>query len=351
MRAADVALMAEIALPEAGADGAAPQFIHLLPAGSIQTFDGRGPYTVTDAEKLIADSMARSDRLVIDENHATDLSAPNGGPAPARGWITALEAREDGIWGRVEWTPAGSELVKSRAYRGISPVMGLNVKSPKTVVTILRASLVNQPNLRGLATLHQESDVNATILKALGLSAEASEEDALAAIAALKEAKPDVAMQARIGEIGVALGVAADADQKVILEAARKAKDTPPAITALQSELASVTTELNTLKTDSSRTRATTFVDGAITKGTVGVKVLREHYIAMHMADAARVEKEIAALPVLGPSGALQVAPTSKDGTIELNSEQLAVATALGQDPVKFAAALKADRAAKEAHQ
>ncbi|MCD9150122.1 phage protease [Pseudophaeobacter sp. MA21411-1] len=30
--------------------------------------------------------------------------APKGLPAPARGWITATQARNDGIWGRVEWT-------------------------------------------------------------------------------------------------------------------------------------------------------------------------------------------------------------------------------------------------------
>ena len=77
----------------------APAWVHLLPAGEIETIDRRGPYRIADAEKLIAAGFAATPRLPIDENHATDLAAPKGQPAPARGWITAMEAREDGIWG------------------------------------------------------------------------------------------------------------------------------------------------------------------------------------------------------------------------------------------------------------
>lgn len=41
---------------------------------------------------------------VIDYDHQTDIGVPKGGTAPAAGWITAFQAREDGIWARVEWT-------------------------------------------------------------------------------------------------------------------------------------------------------------------------------------------------------------------------------------------------------
>ena len=107
------ALMASQALPAFDAGQAAPDWVHLLPApvgGKIGTTDSRGPYHVTDTAALIAASFAEADRLPIDENHSTDLAAPRGEPAPARGWIVGMEARADGIWGQVEWNAAGADL-------------------------------------------------------------------------------------------------------------------------------------------------------------------------------------------------------------------------------------------------
>ena len=133
--------------------GAAPEWLHLLPAGKALTRDGRGPYHVADAARLIAESMAAAgNKMVLCENHATDLSAPKGGAAPARGWIVDLQERADGIWGRVSWTEEGRRLVEDQAYRGVSPV--ISHASDGAIVRILRASLVNQPNILGLTSLH-----------------------------------------------------------------------------------------------------------------------------------------------------------------------------------------------------
>lgn len=125
---------AQLLASEAGS-ASAPEWIQLLPAGVegvIDTQDDRGPYHVTDAEQIISASFAGDSRLPIDENHSTDLAAPNGQPAPARGWITQMEARPDGIWGQVEWTAQGTELVTTKAYRGISPVI-LHDKESRTL--------------------------------------------------------------------------------------------------------------------------------------------------------------------------------------------------------------------------
>ncbi len=132
--------------PTSGAE--VPDWIHLLPPGPIQTGDRRGPYSLIDAEAVARASLSEGDRLPIDENHATDLAAPKGLPAPARGWIVEMQAREDGVWGRVEWTDVGRDLVSGRAYRGISPVIAHD--KAKRVLAVLRASLINKPNLRGL---------------------------------------------------------------------------------------------------------------------------------------------------------------------------------------------------------
>ena len=118
--------MAALDLPLAGE---VPDWIHLLPTakGELRTFDGRGPYKLADAAAVIAASMAADPRdggsLLVDENHALELSAPKGGPSPSRGRIVEMQARADGIWGRVEWSESGRALLAERAYRGISPVI------------------------------------------------------------------------------------------------------------------------------------------------------------------------------------------------------------------------------------
>jgi phage I-like protein len=83
-----------------------PEWVHLRPTakGAILTFDGRGPYTVLSAEEVIANSLRDPRGIPIDENHSTNLAAPEGREAPVRGWVAQMEARADGIWGRVEWT-------------------------------------------------------------------------------------------------------------------------------------------------------------------------------------------------------------------------------------------------------
>lgn len=60
----------------AAEDGAAPERVHLLPAGEIRTGDGRGRYHIRTAAVLMAASLSAGDRLPIDEDHATDLAVP-----------------------------------------------------------------------------------------------------------------------------------------------------------------------------------------------------------------------------------------------------------------------------------
>ena len=94
---------------------------------------------------------------------------------------------------------------------------------------------------------------------------------------------------------------------------------------------------------------ATGFVDAAIKAGRVSVKPLRDHYIAMHQEDPARVEKEIGGMPILGASGITAQPPVAGAEITSLNAEQSAVARALGLTNETFLATLKADRAKQEA--
>lgn len=340
--------MASLDLPAAlAAGGDAPTTIHILPApkgGKIDTADSRGPYTVQSLEAIIAASFARADEIEIDVNHATFLAAPAGGRADAVGWITAMQARDDGIWATVRWTAEGQALVAGQAYRKISPVLTLDPLDQKRIVGIANVSLVNRPNLRGLTALNQEEAMTLLerLAELLGLDAAATEDQVLAAIGKLK--KPDVAAQAAIGEIALALGVEG-ADAKAVVAAAKLAKAGTGDAVALQAQVTLLQGEVDTLKKASTRAKSEAFIDGAIKELRAGVRQSnREELIALHMEQPATVEKMIGEMPKLGPSHARTDPPKTKDGQIALNAEQVSAARLLGIDPEAYRKTLEAER-------
>lgn len=373
------------------AEGGAPEWIMMIPAGDgvIRTVDGRGPYRLNDPSRLAEASLqAAGGRLPIDENHSTDLAAPEGRPSPARGWATALQARQDGLYARVEWNESGKALLAEHSYRFISPVF--THTGAGEITRLLRASLTNIPNLRGMAALHAEEstmDFIAQLRTLLGLADDADEAAVIAKITSLVQPAGPALNAAEAGallaQLRTLLGLAEDAGVDAVIAkikevTAEPEEDAPAlasiarivglqpnaaataiqsavtalktgggtALAALQSELTDVTKRLNTLTEATSREKAEAFVDGAIKTGHVGVKPLRDHYVSMHMIDPARVEKEINAMPTLGPSGAfLTPPPPSKDGKVALNSAQLATAKMLGLKPDDYAKTLAAEAA------
>ncbi|MDT7533738.1 hypothetical protein OVY48_09910 [Sphingobium sp. SA2] len=348
-----IALCSALAL---GDCATAPDWIHLLPTGEIFTNDGRGPYRVADALALMASSIKAGDKLVLDENHATDLAAPRGDEAPARGWIVELQQRQDGVWGKVEWTDTGRRKVEAREYRGVSPVI-LHRKDG-TIDAVLRASLTNKPNFRGLVALHQEEsmDFRAWLIEALGLDSEADDAAIMAALEKKMAAKTEngkeggeTALQAALAPIAQVIGLSATADAAAVLAGVQGlASGGDTAITALQSELAGVTTRLNTLLDDGKRKDATAFVDGAIADKRVGIKPMRDRYISMHMADPVGTAELINAMPCLGASGTSMVAPAdAKPG--QLNDADTAVIAMMGIDPEAYRKTLAAQAGLQEA--
>ncbi|MDR0233488.1 MAG: phage protease [Zoogloeaceae bacterium] len=133
-----------VALPP-DSSGDAPAWIHLIPSGEFSGRDGRGPYTL-DADAVTAAFAARNMPLAIDYEHQSIHSTDNGQPAPAAGWIKTLEAREDGIWGQVEWTSRAAEMIANKEYRYLSPVFEFEEKSGR-VFALAGAGLTNHPNL------------------------------------------------------------------------------------------------------------------------------------------------------------------------------------------------------------
>lgn len=175
-------------LPQAG--GPAPEWIQLLPAGSpIVGRDGRS--WSNDIPAGIVDAFAADGKpMPLDWEHATELKAPKGEPAPAAGWIVELELREDGsLWGRVEWTPRGAVAVGNKEYRFISPVF-IYDRATSLIMKLTSVGLTNRPNLYLQALNRQHHEEEAPMLKkllqALGLSETATEEAALNQITKLQ---------------------------------------------------------------------------------------------------------------------------------------------------------------------
>ncbi|TAD86534.1 MAG: hypothetical protein EAZ99_19870, partial [Alphaproteobacteria bacterium] len=131
------------------ANGAVPDWVQLLPLTPFTGRDGRGPYMGS-----LDDVAARSELpFAVDEAHGIDQ--PWQGNTRAHGWVVELQVRADGLWGRVEWTESGRDLVQSKAYRFSSPVF---THSDQLVIgEVLRLALVNNPNLR-LASLNRQQD-------------------------------------------------------------------------------------------------------------------------------------------------------------------------------------------------
>jgi len=183
MAAASGVALNAIAVLEA--DGQAPEWICLIPAGDVVGRDGRG--WVNDRPDLVIDAFAANAMdLPLDMEHATELKATQGDPAPAVGWIKELQNRGGQIWGRVEWTEAGRNAVESKSYRYVSPVIVFE-RASKRVVALTSVGLTNRPNLFLQALNGQEDRMTLEeLLAALGLPKGTTFEVALAHIGKLK---------------------------------------------------------------------------------------------------------------------------------------------------------------------
>ncbi len=321
-------------------DGAgAPEWVHLLPAGMFTGADGRGPFRLRDPEAVIRASMA-SGRLAIDENHSTDLATPRGEPSPARGWIVEMQARPDGLWGQVEWTPTGATLMTEKAYRGLSPVF--ERAKDGTITRVLRAALTNVPNLT-LTSLNTQQDTEMdlkALRTALGLAETADEAAILAAITA--NATAVVRHTAQIEAIRAAAALPASLTVEGIATELQTRRAAAGNADQLAAQVQQLSTELATLRSVGAKERAVTFVDAAIKAGKPIVP-LRDHYIERHTADPAGVEREINALPSINAGGVILNAggATGGQGDDEPTAAERMTAEKMGIDPKKLAAQRK----------
>lgn len=168
-----------------------PEWVELIPAGRVAGRDGR-TWNNIHPQGILDAFTAQGMDLPIDLEHATELKAPLGEPAPAAGWIKELQNREGVIWGRVEWNASGKDLVGGKQYRYLSPVI-LYQKDNGLIVGLTSVALTNRPNLNLQALNHhtgiqdpKETPMLKALLAALALPEDATQDQALAKISALK---------------------------------------------------------------------------------------------------------------------------------------------------------------------
>lgn len=198
-------------------------WVHLVPAGTFTGIDGRGPYSLINANSVIDRTRKYYGRrqIVVDYEHQTEFREKNGKPAPAAGWIVGLEARQDGVWGLVEWTEPAAAHIANREYRYISPVFFHQADG--TVTMLKSASLTNTPNLDQLVALNSAEapmdniELAGKVREAAALLGLPETSDQAAVIARLKQVTQIAASLSDLtGETGVAQNTAAPDPAKFV---------------------------------------------------------------------------------------------------------------------------------------
>ncbi|NLT22603.1 MAG: hypothetical protein GXX82_06115 [Syntrophorhabdus sp.] len=230
-------------------EGKVPAEIQVIPYGYHDT--PKGPFTLDDegARGIVEAFEAQTNDMVIDYEHQTVADPPV--EAPAAGWIKTLVNRgADGIWAVIEWTDRAKQYIANREYRYVSPVF-LKRISDNRVIRLINVALTNQPNIDGMVPLANklgfEGDTNTKeatmkeLWKLLGLSEDAKEEAAIAAVNKLK-----IALEGKtviIANKGVldALGLAESATESEIVATILAMKQS-------HTKIDDVVKELNTLK-------------------------------------------------------------------------------------------------------
>jgi len=284
---------------------------------------------LTDPAAIVRDSMPAGRPLPVDYDHAIDRAAPNGGSAPAAGWISRLDARPDGVWGLIEWTEDGARAVQGRQYRFISPTFSYT-QDGRQVTKLLRAALTNNPAIAELMAL---SDANSgkeikamdellqQLRSLLGLPESADAKAVVSSVRALKEQADKAATDRKA--MADAAGVSADAGAEAIAQAVREARTGAGAASALEQQVATLSARVQSLDGE----RIAGKVDAAL-RSRKFAPSQRDEMLALCQQDEARFDRLMAgAVPLaLGdqpkpadPPAAETVAMTDQEKIVCLN--------------------------------
>ena len=142
-------------------------------------------------------------RVVIDYEHQTLHAQENGKPAPASGWITAVEVRlvpgaPTQLWGKPTWTLSGDTHIRSQEYSYVSPVIVFRSRDRVTGKPegsrLHSVALTNQPFFTELPAvaakeLALEPSMFHLLLACMGLPTETAEDVVVDRVKAMSEGR------------------------------------------------------------------------------------------------------------------------------------------------------------------
>ena len=138
--------------------GAGRVLLQLTPAQDFTPSDGRAMdvpawrINAATAQRVIA-AFNSAQPPVIDYEHQTLNKEKNGQPAPAAGWIHALQWIEGkGLHAIAELTEKALQQIKAGEYRYFSPVIQYSAKTGE-ITKVLMGALTNNPAIHGMAAI------------------------------------------------------------------------------------------------------------------------------------------------------------------------------------------------------
>ena len=280
LRSLDISLMASELPPMQTGDTAQtpPEWIKATPKGPVTARDGRKFFF--DPVGLAARFSADKVQIPVDLDHSTILLGARGETPKTVGYASAVEARDDGTYVRVQWNPAGLTAFAAGTHRYVSP------------------------------TIHTDAAGNATWLHSVALVSAPALADMPSLMAAMGLGGGSV--PAQLAAVAGALSLPATADEAAILAAigGMVPKSTHDATVAL---LTSTSEKLNALTTTTRKTDVERLLDDAIREKKI-VPAQRASYLAM-CATEAGVDTfrglMAATMPMLQPSGLEGISPST----------------------------------------
>lgn len=309
-----------------------PEWILILPLGTVELVDRREPLEVDAASlKTVAEAFRlRGVDVVIDYEH----QSLHGGRAPAAGWIKELQAREDGLWGRVEWTLQAQEYLRRREYRYFSPVLRLDPETRRPQA-LMQVALTNVPAIKGLAPLVARWEVGPRVkVKGLALD-ERSEEtkmlEKLKALVGLETEALEEAVWSKtlevLRDLGATLGLPEEAS-------ASQLKGAAMALKAGAARMEEILAELEALKARLAAESAAQAVDEALQLGKI-TPAQKEWALEYFRQDPEGFKTFAARAPQAVPTGELP-RPGEYGRRGNLEPEEVAICQALNLVPEEY---------------
>jgi phage I-like protein len=218
------------------------------------------------ATAIIAEFDNRKIKTVIDFEHQTMLASQNGQPAPAAGWFSKLEWRDNGLYAiDVEWTERASQMIAGGEYKYISPVFAYDKKTG-AIKNLFNAALTNNPALDGMDAvaasqllITQQTDQEALKMEGLmeqlrwllNLPVTATADDIAAELQkAIDQIKSAAAAATSVPGFDVVALIKSQADQIAVLTAAAANPDPSKFVAvatmqSLQNEVAELRKQIN----------------------------------------------------------------------------------------------------------